>query len=477
MSILTQPEHSYINGRSYPGRDLFTVFNPASEQSVCEVSNIDLAGEKAALVGAQTALITLSHTSAAQRARVLSRWYHLLQVHEQELAELIVAEQGKPLHEALGEVRYSAGFIDWFAQEAIRNYGEIIPSHDVMQQLSTIKQPVGIVLGVTPWNFPLAMITRKVAPAYAAGCSFILKPSEETPLSAIALAKLAIQAGMEPGAFQVVIAQKPAEMIKRYCQQPEIRKLTFTGSTAVGRCLLAQCADTVKRTSMELGGNAPFIVYGSANLDAAVQGLIAAKFRNNGQTCVAANRVFVERSCFDRFVIKLLEAVKKLKVGDGMEPDVDLGPMINHASKNKVLQLVATSVEQGAKVLYQGEKFDGLLMSPVVLSNITPDMPLARQEIFGPVIALTCFSDEQQSIELANAVDAGLAAYFYSQNASQVHRVSRLLDYCMVGINEGLISNPVAPFGGIKQSGLGREGAKQGLDEYLEIKYLCQKFD
>ncbi|RJE76223.1 succinate-semialdehyde dehydrogenase (NADP(+)) [Pseudoalteromonas sp. MSK9-3] len=477
MQLLLEHEHSFINGKSYQTQDMFAVLNPANQQTVKHVSSVDEKGRMLALTGAKHALEQLRLVSAVQRSEVLKKWHALILSNEKMLAELMVAEQGKPLHEALGEVRYAAGFVEWFAQEAIRSYGETIPSQNTLVQLSTIKQPVGVVLGITPWNFPLAMITRKVAPAYAAGCSFILKPSEETPLSAIALAKLAVQAGMEAGAFQVLITTQPAELIEYYCQCAAIRKLTFTGSTKVGRLLLSQSATTIKRTSMELGGNAPFIVYDSANIAEAVTGLMAAKFRNAGQTCVAANRVLVEQGCMAEFISCLTTAVAALKVGDGMVAGNDLGPLINEPAKVKVDGLISSALKQGAKIHYQRSEEAGLFMAPVILTHVTPDMDIANTEIFGPVVSVITFTDEQQSLSFANGVEEGLAAYVYSQDVSQIHRVSRALEYGMIGINEGMISNPVAPFGGVKQSGLGREGAKQGLDEYLEVKYLCQKFD
>ncbi|KAF7772278.1 succinate-semialdehyde dehydrogenase / glutarate-semialdehyde dehydrogenase [Pseudoalteromonas citrea] len=477
MQLLLEHEHSFINGKSYQTDDTFSVLNPANLGVVKEVSSVDELGCELALSGAQCALKQLRTVSASLRSEVLKKWHALILSHEEMLAELMVAEQGKPLHEALGEVRYAAGFVEWFAQEAIRSYGETIPSQNTSVQLSTIKQPVGVVLGITPWNFPLAMITRKVAPAYAAGCSFILKPSEETPLSAIALAKLAIQAGMEAGAFQVLITRQPAKLVEGYCQSAAVRKLTFTGSTKVGQLLLSHSATTIKRTSMELGGNAPFIVYGSANIPAAVAGLMAAKFRNAGQTCVAANRVLVEQECMAEFISCLTTAVATLKVGDGMVAGNDLGPLINESAKAKVQGLIASALKQGAKIHYQGAEEAGLFMAPVILTHVTPEMDIANTEIFGPIVSVMAFFDEVQSLVFANGVEEGLAAYFYSQDVSQIHRVSHALEYGMIGINEGMISNPVAPFGGIKQSGLGREGAKQGLDEYLEVKYLCQKFD
>ncbi|NOU51986.1 NAD-dependent succinate-semialdehyde dehydrogenase [Pseudoalteromonas sp. JBTF-M23] len=477
MSLLTGLEHSLIAGDEYQGKKRFSVLNPANAEQIAYVSQVDEQGVKLALNSALTTFDALKQTSAAQRSEVLQRWFELVIEHKAVLARLLTQEQGKPLKEAMGEVDYAAGFIQWYGEQAKRNYGEIIPANDQQHQLRIVKQGVGVVLGITPWNFPLAMITRKVAPAYAAGCSFILKPSEQTPLSAIALAKLALEAGMQKGAFQVLLTSDSAALIKPLCENPDIRKLTFTGSTKVGATLLSQCAGTIKRTSMELGGNAPFIFFESANIDNAITGLMAAKFRNAGQTCVAANRILIQQSIEQTVLAHLVEAVAQLVVGDGLSEGVDIGPLITVEAKQKAQKLVAEAVEQGAKIVYQGEELDGSFMAPMILTGVTPQMQIAQQEIFAPVVSVMSFSDESQALHIANDVKEGLAAYFYSQDVSQIHRVSMSLEYGMVGINEGMVSNPVAPFGGVKQSGLGREGAHQGLDEYLDIKYLCQKFD
>ncbi|MBD1580707.1 NAD-dependent succinate-semialdehyde dehydrogenase [Pseudoalteromonas sp. S16_S37] len=477
MSLLTELNHSLIAGEAYTGERHFCVLNPANDEQLAYVSEVDEQGVELALNSALATFSALKQTSAAQRSEVLQRWFELVIEHKPMLARLLTQEQGKPLQEAMGEVDYAAGFIQWFAEQAKRCYGEIIPANDPQHQLSTVKQGVGVVLGITPWNFPLAMITRKVAPAYAAGCSFILKPSEQTPLSAIALAKLALEAGMEKGAFQVLLTSDSAGIIKPLCDNPDIRKLTFTGSTKVGATLLSQCAGTIKRTSMELGGNAPFIIFESANIDHAITGLMAAKFRNAGQTCVAANRLLIQQSIEQAVLAHLVKAVAQLVVGDGLSEGVDIGPLITLEAKQKAQKLVAEAVEQGAKVVYQGEELGGCFMAPMILTGVTPQMQIAQQEIFAPVVSVMSFTDERQALSIANGVKEGLAAYFYSQDVSQIHRVSMSLEYGMVGINEGMVSNPVAPFGGVKHSGLGREGAHQGLDEYLDIKYLCQKFD
>ncbi|CAM4042494.1 NAD-dependent succinate-semialdehyde dehydrogenase [Pseudoalteromonas byunsanensis] len=477
MSLLEGLEHSLIAGEPYHTEQHFSVLNPATGEQLAYVSEVDEQGTALALRAATETFNTLKTTSAKQRSEVLWRWYELMMENKPLLARLLTQEQGKPLKEAMGEVDYAAGYIQWYAEQAKRSYGEVIPANDTQHQLSAIKQGVGVVLGITPWNFPLAMITRKVAPAYAAGCSFILKPSEQTPLSALALAQLALQAGMQKGAFQVLLTSDSAGLIKPLCQNTNIRKLTFTGSTQIGRILLEQCASTIKRTSMELGGNAPFIIFKSANLDDAVAGLMAAKFRNAGQTCVAANRILLQQGVEAELLPRLIKAVDKLVVGDGLEEGVDIGPLITLEAKDKAQKLIDDAIEKGAEVIYQGKQQSGLFMAPVILTGVTSKMKIANQEIFAPVVSIMSFSDESEAIELANSVEEGLAAYFYSQEVSQIHRVSLSLDYGMIGINEGMVSNPVAPFGGIKQSGMGKEGGHQGLDEYLTVKYLCQKFD
>jgi succinate-semialdehyde dehydrogenase/glutarate-semialdehyde dehydrogenase len=467
---------SFINGKSYQGSDTFTVNNPANEQLIETLSSVDMAGCQQALDAAITCFEALKSTTAKQRSDVLLKWHSLILEHKQALAELVTLEQGKVLKESLAEVDYAAGFVKWFADEAHRSYGEIIPANSPAQQLSVIKQGVGVVFGITPWNFPLAMITRKVAPAYAAGCSFILKPSEYTPLSALALCQLALQAGMEAGAFQTLVTEDAAQVGAFFCEHKQVRKITFTGSTRVGQILLAQSAQSIKRASLELGGNAPFMIFASADIKKAVQGLLVAKFRNAGQTCVAANRVLVQNTCLDEFLAELKLQTARLKVVDGFTEGADLGPLINAQAKQKAKNLVEDATLQGAKIAYQGEEKAGQFMAPIILTEVNQSMEISRSEIFAPVVAIQTFEDEAQALTMANSVDEGLAAYFYSQDMSQVQRVASCLEYGMVGINEALISNPVAPFGGVKASGLGREGAKQGLEEYQEVKYLCQSF-
>lgn len=466
---------SFINGEFYKTDTRFSVDDPATEKSIVEVSDIDEQGVNNAIAAAKGAFVKLKATNATQRSETLMRWCELVMQHKQTLAELMTKEQGKPLKESLGEVEYGAGFIKWFAEQAKRSYGDVIPPTDNQHRLTSFKQPIGVVAGITPWNFPIAMVTRKVAPAYAAGCSFVLKPSEHTPLCALALAYLADQAGFEKGAFNVLVSES-AKMVGELLTESEcVRKFTFTGSTGVGKQLLSQCASTIKRTSMELGGNAPFIIFENADLDEAVTGLMGAKFRNAGQTCVAANRIFVQRNVLDEVVKKLNEKVTSLKVASGFADDCDIGPLIYAKAKQKVQDLLSDAKQKGATQINDVKELGGNFQAPVILTGITPEMDIYHQEVFGPVVSIIAFDEEAEVLALANDVPYGLAAYFYSQNIKQIYRVSEALEYGMVGINEGLISNPVAPFGGVKQSGLGREGGHQGLDEYLEEKYVCMK--
>jgi len=466
---------SFFNGEFYKTDTRFSVDDPATEKSIVEVSDIDEQGVNNAIAAAKGAFVKLKATNATQRSETLMRWYELVIQYKQTLAELMTKEQGKPLKESLGEVEYGAGFIKWFAEQAKRSYGDVIPPTDNQHRLTSFKQPIGVVAGITPWNFPIAMVTRKVAPAYAAGCSFVLKPSEHTPLCALALAYLADQAGFEKGAFNVLVSEN-AKMVGELLTESEcVRKFTFTGSTGVGKQLLSQCASTIKRTSMELGGNAPFIIFENADLDEAVTGLMGAKFRNAGQTCVAANRIFVQRNVLDEVVKKLNEKVTSLKVASGFADDCDIGPLIYAKAKQKVQDLLSDAKQKGATQINDVKELGGNFQAPVILTGVTPEMDIYHQEVFGPVVSIIAFDEEAEVLALANDVPYGLAAYFYSQNIKQIYRVSEALEYGMVGINEGLISNPVAPFGGVKQSGLGREGGHQGLDEYLEEKYVCMK--
>lgn len=410
---------------------------------------------------------------AKARSALLQKWNQLILDNKQDLGRLMTLEQGKPLAEAQGEVVYGASFIEWFAEEAKRTYGETIPAPSKDKRLVTIKQPIGVACAITPWNFPIAMITRKAGPALAAGCSFIVKPSESTPLSAFAVAELAYQAGIPRDVLQVVLGETSRQVGGIFTTHPLIRKLSFTGSTQVGSILMQQSAADIKRTSMELGGNAPFIVFDDADIDAAVTGAIASKFRNAGQTCVCANRFYVHSKVYDEFVTKFDAAVQKLKVGNGLEAGVNIGPVISESAKQNIQALIDGAIEQGAKPVSELHQLDGLFMQPVVLKDVTHDMKIVSQEIFGPVAPVICFDNDEQLIEMANDTIYGLASYFYSQNIHRVWKIAEALEYGMVGINEGLISTEVAPFGGVKQSGIGREGAKQGIDEYMDVKYLC----
>lgn len=410
---------------------------------------------------------------AKTRSGLLNRWYQLLLENKEDLGRLMTLEQGKPLAEAQGEVLYGASFIEWFAEEAKRTYGDTIPAPSADKRIVTIKQPIGVACAITPWNFPIAMITRKAAPALAAGCSFIVKPSEATPFSAFAVAELAYQAGIPRDVLQVVLGESSRQVGGIFTSHPLIRKLSFTGSTQVGSVLMQQSAGDIKRTSMELGGNAPFIVFDDADIDAAVTGAIASKFRNAGQTCVCANRFYVHSKVYDEFVAKFDAAVQQLKVGNGLEEGVNIGPVISESAKQGIQALIDGAIEQGAKPVSELKQLDGLFMQPVVLQDVTHDMKIVSEEIFGPVAPVIRFDNDEQLIEMANDTIYGLASYFYSQNIHRVWKIAEALEYGMVGINEGLISTEVAPFGGVKQSGIGREGAKQGIDEYMDVKYLC----
>ncbi|ENI4126851.1 NAD-dependent succinate-semialdehyde dehydrogenase [Vibrio fluvialis] len=411
--------------------------------------------------------------TAKERGAILELWYDLIMANQDDLGRLMTLEQGKPLAEAKGEVAYGASFIQWFAEEGKRTYGESIPAPASDKRIVTIKQPVGVACAITPWNFPIAMITRKAAPALAAGCAFICKPANQTPLSAYAVAELAYQAGVPRDVLQLVVNESSSMIGELFTASPLIRKLSFTGSTQVGRLLMAQCAGSVKRMSMELGGNAPFIVFDDADIELAVKGAMASKFRNAGQTCVCANRFYVHDAVYDAFVNRFKQEVEKLVVGNGLDDSVTVGPVIEQKAKENILALIETAVEQGATQLTGKASLDGLFIQPCILTNVRHDMDIVQEEIFGPVAPVIRFHSDAELIEMANDTIYGLAAYFYSQNIARIWQVAEALDYGMVGINDGMISTEVAPFGGVKQSGIGREGAKQGIDEYLDIKYLC----
>lgn len=451
-----------------------TVLNPATGEQLAEVPCCGTEETRRAIAAADAAWPAWKALTARRRAQLLQAWNRLILDNTDDLAQLITAECGKPISEAKGEVIYGASFVEWFAEEAKRTYGETIPSPASSTRLVVVKQPIGVSAAITPWNFPLAMITRKVAPALAAGCPVVVKPAESTPLTALALAALAEQAGFPAGVFNVVTGN-PAEIGNELCANPIVRKLSFTGSTPVGRRLMAQCAPTIKKLSLELGGNAPFIVFDDADVDAAVEGAIAAKYRNTGQTCVCANRILVQSGIYESFASKFAARVAQMKVGAGTEPGVTQGPLINAAGLAKVEEHVADALAKGARVLCGGARHErgGNFYQPTVLADITTAMKVAREETFGPVAPLFRFETEEEAIQMANDTEFGLAAYFYTRSPGRCWRMGEALEYGMVGINTGLISNEVAPFGGIKQSGLGREGSKYGIEEYLEVKYLC----
>lgn len=470
-------EQSYIDGQWVTADDgrSFSVTNPASGEVIAQVSDLGATETQRAIDAAGRALPAWRALSAKQRSQILLRWHQLIINHQQALAALLSLEQGKPQAEAMGEIAYGASFIEWFAEEGKRTYGETIPSPLPGRRIATIKQPIGVVAAITPWNFPNAMITRKVGPALAAGCTVVLKPAPETPLSALALAALGELAGIPAGVLNVVVGTQAAAIGEALTQSSVVRKISFTGSTGVGRLLMAQSAATVKKLSLELGGNAPFIVFDDADLDAAVQGALVAKFRNSGQTCVCANRILVQAGVYEEFAQRLTQAVAGLRVGPASEAGSEQGPLINQAACRKVQEHIDDALAQGARLLTGGEPhaLGGLFFQPTVLADVTRSMRIAEEETFGPVAPLMKFSDEAEAIRLANQTESGLAAYFYARDIGRIYRVAEALESGMVGINEGLISTEVAPFGGIKQSGLGREGSRYGIEDYLEVKYLC----
>lgn len=470
-------EQAYINGQWVTAAKghTFPVFNPSSGDKVAAVPDLGAEDTAVAIDAADAALRPWQALTAKQRAGLLRQWFDLILAHQDDLARIMTTEQGKPLAEARGEVAYGASFVEWFAEEAKRIYGDVIPAHGADKRLVTIKQPIGLVAAITPWNFPIAMITRKVAPALAAGCTVVIKPGEDTPLSALALAELSRQAGIPDGVINVVTTLQAPAVGRVLCEDGRVRKLSFTGSTPVGKLLMSQCAATVKKVALELGGNAPFIVFDDADVDAAVAGLIASKFRNAGQTCVCTNRILVQDGIHDTFVDKLNAAVRDLKVGDGFGEGVTIGPLINDKAAAKVRSLVDDALLSGARISEQDVNTpdNPNFYPPTVMTGVTPAMRIAQEEIFGPVATVFRFTDEAEAVALANDTPFGLAAYFYSRDIGRVWRVAEALEYGMVGINEGLISTEVAPFGGIKESGIGREGSRYGIDDFVEIKYLC----
>ncbi len=470
---------AYIDGQwcDASNGDVTEIFNPANGESLGVVPNIGGVQTRQAIEAAQAAQPAWRALTAKERAARLRKWYELMLANQEDLARIMTAEQGKPLTEARGEVLYAASFIEWFAEEAKRVYGDTIPGHQPDKRLIVIKEPIGVTAAITPWNFPAAMITRKAGPALAAGCAMVLKPAPQTPFSALALAVLAERAGIPAGLFSILPADAEGsrEVGAELCANPIVRKLSFTGSTGVGIKLMEQCAPTLKKLSLELGGNAPFIVFEDADLDAAVEGALVAKYRNAGQTCVCANRLYVHEAVYDAFAEKLAAAVAKLRVGPGDEAGVVIGPLIDGNAVAKVQAHLADALEKGAKVLQGGKAhtLGGHFFEPTVITDVTPDMRVAREETFGPLAPLFRFSDEAEVVRQANDTEFGLAGYFYTRDLGRTFRVAEALEYGMVGITTGLISNEVAPFGGMKASGLGREGSRYGLDEYLEIKYLC----
>lgn len=472
-------EQAFVAGRWLAADNGATVAirNPASGELLAEVPDMGTAETRRAIDAANAAWPAWRALTAKQRGAILRAWHDLIVAHADDLALLMTSEQGKPLAEARGEVLYGASFVEWFAEEAKRTYGEVIPQTIASQRLIVLKQPVGVCAAITPWNFPAAMITRKVAPALAAGCPVVVKPAEQTPLTALALAVLAERAGFPAGIFNVVTGSAVSAPVigAELTANPIVRKLSFTGSTEVGRLLMAQCAPTLKKVSLELGGNAPFIVFDDADVDAAVAGAMASKYRNAGQTCVCANRLLVQAGIYEEFATKLAAEVGKLKVGAGTTAGVTQGPLIDAAALAKVESHVADAVALGARVLTGGKRhaLGGTFFEPTVLADVTPAMRCAREETFGPVAPLFKFSDEAEAVALANATEYGLAGYFYARDLARVWRVAEALEYGMVGVNVGLIANEVAPFGGVKQSGIGREGSRHGIEEYLELKYVC----
>jgi succinate-semialdehyde dehydrogenase / glutarate-semialdehyde dehydrogenase len=454
--------------------ETISVTNPATGSIVARVPLMRRAEAERAIIASEIAQKSWKKLTAAARAAILKRWFDLIVLHREDLANLLTAEQGKPLAEARGEVTYGASFIEWFAEEAKRVYGETIPAPMGDRRLLVLKQPIGVTAAITPWNFPIAMITRKAGPALAAGCSMIIKPAEQTPLCAIALAVLAEEAGVPSGVLQVITGDA-RQIGAALCESPVVAKLSFTGSTEVGRILMRQCADTIKKLSLELGGNAPFIVFNDADLDAAVEGAMISKYRNAGQTCVCSNRLFVQDSVYDEFAKKLAAKVALLKVGAGNEEGITQGPLIDVAAIEKVESHVADAIAKGATLLQGGKRhtLGGTFFEPTVLANVSDDALIFTEETFGPVAPLFRFKTEDEVIELANRTEFGLASYFYSRDIGRIWHVAEALEYGMVGVNTGMISNEVAPFGGVKQSGLGREGSHHGIDEYLELKYVC----
>jgi len=469
--------HGYINGE-WVGDNTESRFEVTNAYTNEVISTLPEMGKKEtndAIEAANIAWPNWRSKTAKERAAILKKWFDLIMENQEDLAILMTAEQGKPIAEARGEVGYGASFIEWFAEEGKRTYGDVIPTPSNDRRIIVIKQPIGVVAAITPWNFPIAMITRKCAPALAAGCPVVIKPASETPLSALAIAELADQAGIPKGVLNVVVGTKASEIGTALTDSPIVRKLSFTGSTSVGKILTRNCADTMKKVSMELGGNAPFIVFDDADLDSAVSGALISKFRNTGQTCVCSNRILVQEGIYDEFVTRLADAVKTLNVGNGMEDGINQGPLISQKALDKVKDHISDAIDRGAVIVAGGKPHQsgGTMFEPTVISNVDSSMKVASEETFGPLAPIFKFSTEQEAIDMANDTEFGLASYFYTSNVNRIWRVSEALEYGMVGVNEGVISNEVAPFGGVKESGLGREGSHYGIDDFLELKYIC----
>ncbi|MFP1644421.1 NAD-dependent succinate-semialdehyde dehydrogenase [Pontitalea aquivivens] len=480
-SLLKDPTllatRAYVAGAWIAADDgsTFAVTNPARGDVICEVPNLGRAETARAIEAARIAMKDWAARTGKERAAVMRRWFELMMENQDDLGAILTAEMGKPLAEAKGEIAYGASFIEWFGEEAKRIYGETIPGHMRDKRITVIKQPIGVVGSITPWNFPNAMITRKCGPALAVGCGFVARPAAETPLSALALAVLGERAGLPKGIFSVITSRRSSDIGKEFCENPTVRKLTFTGSTEVGRILMRQAADQVMKCSMELGGNAPFIVFDDADLDAAVEGAMASKFRNNGQTCVCANRIYVQARVYDAFAAKLAAAVARLKVGDGLKEGVTTGPLVNMAAVEKVEEHIHDALAKGGEIVTGGKRHElgGSFFEPTVVANVTDEMLVTNEETFGPLAPLFRFETEEEVIEKANATIFGLASYFYARDIGRITRVQEGLEYGIVGVNTGIISTEVAPFGGVKQSGLGREGSHHGAEDYLEMKYIC----
>jgi succinate-semialdehyde dehydrogenase/glutarate-semialdehyde dehydrogenase len=480
-SLLKNPsllrEEAFLAGEWVGGTNgaTFDVYNPARGDVIAKVADLSRADVAKTIEVAYKAQKEWAKLTGKARANIMRKWFDLMMANQEDLAIIMTAEQGKPVAEAKGEIAYAASFVEWFGEEAKRIYGETIPGHMADKRITVIKQPIGVAAGITPWNFPSAMITRKAAPALAAGCSFVLRPASQTPLSALALAVLAEQAGVPKGVLSIVTSSRASDIGREFCENHKVRKLTFTGSTEVGRILLRQAADRVMKCSMELGGNAPFIVFDDADIDEAVAGAIACKFRNNGQTCVCANRIYVQKGVYDEFAAKLKIAVEALPVGDGLTAGTALGPLIEASAVDKVREHLKDALAKGGQVLTGGKEHElgGNFFQPTIVTNATKDMVVANDETFGPFAPLFMFEDEDDVIEQANDTIFGLASYFYAKDVSRVTKVAEALEYGIVGINTGIISTEVAPFGGVKQSGLGREGSHHGIEDYLEMKYIC----